>query len=964
MSRGALASRIPQAAGKFSGARTDAVGVIALGRNCLRLLRRDLLPQAHVLSPPASSLCAERPDNRIYYRFVDLSVLTPHEVHMRSFCSVLARGVLGLLAVTAMGASAGAFGCSGGEALNGPALAADAGSGQGGSAGQTSQDAADELSVGGAPGDGAAGTDAAPEAAAGAAGDAATPDVVEPSDAPLQQDGEAPDSAWWDGGGDETAPCEQKPEVCNGVDDNCNGVKDEGDPGGGGSCDVPGKLGECAVGTLHCTSGQLKCIGNIPASPEICDGKDNNCDGTTDNNPVDTGASCSTGKPGVCAAGTQKCISAVLTCVSNLQPAAETCNGLDDDCDGTVDNGFPGAGQPCDVPGKLGECAKGQTNCLGGQAGCTPNQASPQPEVCDAKDNDCDGSIDESSEVDGKVCSTSLPGICATGKTQCSAGTLSCIPDTQPGSVIETCNGKDDNCNGPVDDVANIKLECATKFTSAVNVLDWKCTSGTCEVAACFGNNKDCDGGPFNGCEVNANTDVNHCGACGNACSAINGVASCVLGQCQLTCSPGYGNCDGNQANGCETSLSSVSNCGGCGQVCSNPHGTTSCVSGACAPSCSTGWGSCDGNLANGCETELKSLSNCGGCGVVCSLSHASGSCATGACLLASCDAGWGNCDSNPLNGCETNLLSSSSHCGACGLSCAVPNGTSTCVNGMCTMPVCTPGYADCDGNAANGCETNLNTVNNCGTCGKVCSSANGTPSCTSGTCSIACNAGWANCDGNVTNGCEVNTQSSTSNCGACGKVCTGANGTPTCALGACGITCTSGWGNCDGQLSNGCEINLTNNSANCGGCGVVCPSGASCVNSVCQAPLGCFRTTNVQQVGTTLPQYTRCESITNNGYTCINPTVTYGNVSYGVPASHSSNQLQTWCQQLGCKGYVSVQYGTRSYASPWGKLFGCTSYDESNWHWCDWMDGYWYNQQLDYHPGPDSEAITSITCN
>ena len=130
--------------------------------------------------------------------------------------------------------------------------------------------------------------------------------------------------------------------------------------------------------------------------------------------------------------------------------------------------------------------------------------------------------------------------------------------------------------------------------------------------------------------------------------------------------------------------------------------------------------------------------------------------------------------------------------------------------------------------------------------------------------------------------------------------------------------------------------------------------------------PLGCFRVSDVQQNGPQKPQFTSCQSIANNGYTCINPLVRYGNVPDGVPAQHSNDDFATWCQQLGCKGYVanSVVYGNRSYNAPFGKLFWCSGYDEPAVKWCDWQDGYWYNQSLDYHPAEDGLAIVSITCN
>ncbi len=92
---------------------------------------------------------------------------------------------------------------------------------------------------------------------------------------------------------------------------------------------------------------------------------------------------------------------------------------------------------------------------------------------------------------------------------------------------------------------------------------------------------------------LNLANDLNNCGACGNVCAAPNGTPGCVAGACGITsCNPNYGNCDGNTANGCETSLLTAANCGACGNVCASgfcPAGTCK----ACAPgqsrSCYTG---------------------------------------------------------------------------------------------------------------------------------------------------------------------------------------------------------------------------------------------------------------------------------------------------------------------------------------------------------------------------------------
>jgi hypothetical protein len=81
--------------------------------------------------------------------------------------------------------------------------------------------------------------------------------------------------------------------------------------------------------------------------------------------------------------------------------------------------------------------------------------------------------------------------------------------------------------------------------------------------------------------------------------------------------------------------------------------------------------------------------------------------------------------------------------------------------------------------------ETNLNTsVTNCGDCGKVCTVPNGTPACTKGVCTIwTCNVGWRDCNGDKTDGCETNLDTSVANCGMCGNAC---SATQTCVNGLC----------------------------------------------------------------------------------------------------------------------------------------------------------------------------------
>jgi hypothetical protein len=126
-------------------------------------------------------------------------------------------------------------------------------------------------------------------------------------------------------------------------------------------------------------------------------------------------------------------------------------------------------------------------------------------------------------------------------------------------------------------------------------------------------------------------------------------------------------------------------------------------------------------------------------------------------------------------------------NCKSCGNACTYANATPTCTAGTCAMGLCANLYGDCNTNPADGCEKPLAAdLNNCGVCGKVCSSANGTPSCSGGACSIACTGNFLNCDGNVANGCETNKLTDPNNCGACKTVC--AFG---CTNGVCNTPCT-----------------------------------------------------------------------------------------------------------------------------------------------------------------------------
>ncbi len=162
------------------------------------------------------------------------------------------------------------------------------------------------------------------------------------------------------------------------------------------------------------------------------------------------GEVCETEMPGVCATGVTQCEGGDEACVPDQEPAAELCNDLDDDCNGEVDDGEPESGEACDT-GMPGACAMGLTQCSAGAVECV-EQVAASAELCDGIDNDCNGTVDDGNPEGGAACLTGLSGACSAGTQQCMAGTLSCVQTTAQ-APSETCNNAlDDDCNGLVDD--------------------------------------------------------------------------------------------------------------------------------------------------------------------------------------------------------------------------------------------------------------------------------------------------------------------------------------------------------------------------------------------------------------------------------------------------------------------------------------------------------------------------------
>ena len=319
-------------------------------------------------------------------------------------------------------------------------------------------------------------------------------------------------------------------ETCNGADDDYDGEVDEGLTGS--LC--PKQQGVCTSSRKQCVNGawqgcSASSYGSYYESTEVsCDNKDNDCDGSTDESLV---ISCGISNVGACQYGTQTCTSGAWDqCTGNTDPTTEACNGVDDDCDSSTDEDII---DPPLCPLQQGVCEGSEEVCSSGDwDDCTAASYGPDYQVTetscdDGNDNDCDGFADLN---DGDcTCTNGETNPCPNQNGVCQGSVETCTNQQWPGCNYSTipdyeeaevsCDNKDNNCDGSTDE--SLTQQC-----------------GTTDVGECTFSTETCQAGVWINCNAIMPTGE-VCDNKDNNCDGSNdenlGQTTCGLGVCEHT---------------------------------------------------------------------------------------------------------------------------------------------------------------------------------------------------------------------------------------------------------------------------------------------------------------------------------------------------------------------------------------------------------------------------------------------
>ena len=581
-------------------------------------------------------------------------------------------------------------------------------------------------------------------------------------------------------------------ETCNDLDDDCDTHVDEDFPGKGNTCDN-GALGVCrTTGALVCRAdgAGLECDAPPGPSPgtEICNMLDDDCDGKVDEGLTDcacipSGEQCNdrdddcdglidenltrTCGTGTCL-GIETCVAGVFQNCTADTPGTEVCNGLDDNCDGIrdgitqgcslmpprppdlfpVDDPRNNPGHPANAPIPENICRPGLKTCPANVGppnafGACIGEQQPLVEICNGLDDDCDNAIDE---VPATACTTNADcppitptcdnptgtpgaGTCqfADCSTNCGVGQLICVNGVQmcnavPAMTDDTCDGVDDDCDGLVDEDFVAGAPCGAGPPPLVCDGTEQCINGSIQcigdpvgVEQCNCDDDDCDGMVDEGALCPAGATCTNC-QCAFACSP--GEFPCPLGKiCAggfciadvcfgVSCPPVNGNLEVCRANGdmpaCVSACDpSVITCPS-GQVCVG-------ATGQCAPDdCTTFPERCAAN--ENCINGACVVNPCQGV-----------DCAAGLyCVGGQCFASCAGVTCPPTQRCELGMCVNN----PCGRPCphgqACDDASGTCVPDPCGVVQCPLGQ-ECNPHVGGACVDSACVGTECPSPDEVC---------------------------------------------------------------------------------------------------------------------------------------------------------------------------------------------------------------------------------------------------
>ena len=611
--------------------------------------------------------------------------------------------------------------------------------------------------------------------------------------------------------------------------------------------------------------------------------------------------------------GKRECNSSGLSACSASVPGAEACNGLDDDCDGSTDEDLANA--PCNVTNGFGTCL-GVTACQAGKATCEGQQ--PAKETCNGLDDDCDGAIDESSCDDGNLCTedacnVQLGGcLFATVTKACDDGDVCTGSDTcKDGKCLGSKVSCDDGDACTLDTCGVKGCQHTAQDGAPCDDLD-PCTAGdACGLSS--GGTPTCDGTALadgatctdgNGCTLAAQCQAGKCAATETKCDDGN---ACTDDGCEglpgglSACKHVYNSAACDDGNACSLGDACLAGkCVGLGKIpCDDqdPCTSDSCDAAAgCVHTAKAGTPCSDGNL---CTTSDA-----------CAIDAGKGVC-KGTSLA--CDDG---------NACTSDSCDSAFGCSHAFVNAPCDDGDKCSKGDTCTVGKCSPGEyvcgecvntVDCkpseDGNLCNGtlfCEKTTHTCQIDPTTVVQCPKPVGngaecvTSACSplSGKCAIQGANESASCnDGNActnTDKCKNGACQGSYGGASCDDgnpctqdVCDPASGCTSTVLD--GVSCTDG---------NICTLGDNCKSGACGaGAPLSCDDGNPCTTDGCDPKAACVHNLN------TLP----CDdgNVCTAGDTCLNAVCT--------PKSALGCDDANLCTADGCDAKTGCTYAAQN---------------------------------------------------